>query len=468
MLRNKAGRLHTLILAFDHLLSAATCVGVLALPGMVFFPAGDVVPVRLIVVALAATLLWPFLFEILGLYRSQRRESLSHVLAQIALAALVSTAALTALAHLVTAPVAPVFPALVSAAQLVTLGSLRIAIFTGLRLARRHGRNYRNVLIVGSGPRARQARAMIERHPEWGLRLLGFADDRDTPVDPALDGVKVYKLSELPQLVGEEVIDEVLIACPRSMLASLDPVVRVCAAVGVPLTLVSDLFGDILPRPQTSRFGDLPTLSFAVVDHSHVMLWLKRGLDIVVSSSVLLLTAPLLVGAAVVIKATSPGPVLFEQMRCGLHGRRFRMLKLRTMHQGAEAQRKDLEHLNEATGPVFKIRHDPRITPVGRILRRWSLDELPQLWNVLRGDMSLVGPRPPLPAEVAQYETFQRRRLSMRPGLTCLWQVNGRSEIGFDEWVEMDLQYIDAWSLSQDLKILVRTVPAVFRGTGAA
>jgi exopolysaccharide biosynthesis polyprenyl glycosylphosphotransferase len=193
----------------------------------------------------------------------------------------------------------------------------------------------------------------------------------------------------------------------------------------------------------------------------------KRAIDLTVAGTLLVLAAPALAVAGALIKLTSPGPVLFRQVRCGLYGRPFHMLKLRTMHQDAEQRRKDLEHLNEATGPVFKIRNDPRVTTVGRFLRRWSIDELPQLLNVIRGDMSLVGPRPPIPAEVAQYETFQRRRLSMRPGLTCLWQVNGRSDIGFERWVELDLEYIDAWSLGHDFKILARTVPAVLRGKGA-
>jgi exopolysaccharide biosynthesis polyprenyl glycosylphosphotransferase len=205
-----------------------------------------------------------------------------------------------------------------------------------------------------------------------------------------------------------------------------------------------------------------------VVHHSALPLAVKRGLDLLVGCLLLALALPVLALAALAIKATSPGPVLFPQLRCGLNSRRFLMLKLRTMYADAEERKRELQHLNEVSGPVFKIRNDPRITPVGRFLRRYSIDELPQLWNVIRGDMSLVGPRPPIPAEVAQYETFERRRLSMRPGLTCLWQVNGRNEIEFDEWVQLDLQYIDDWSLTQDLRILAQTVPAVLRGTGAS
>ncbi len=186
-----------------------------------------------------------------------------------------------------------------------------------------------------------------------------------------------------------------------------------------------------------------------------------------VGASVLLVaTAPLIGVAMLLIRTTSPGGSLYRQPRCGLNGRRFEFLKLRTMYVNADEMRGELLHLNEMDGPVFKIGDDPRITSVGRVLRRWSIDELPQFWNVLRGDMSLVGPRPPLPDEVEQYATFERRRLSMRPGITCLWQVTGRNQIGFADWVKLDVQYIDSWSLSLDLEIMLRTIPVVLRGTG--
>ena len=164
--------------------------------------------------------------------------------------------------------------------------------------------------------------------------------------------------------------------------------------------------------------------------------------------------------------ATSPGPVFFEQVRCGKRGRPFGMYKLRSMTVDAEEKKAELMDQNEMDGPVFKMKHDPRITPVGRFIRRWSIDEIPQFWNVLRGDMSLVGPRPPVPMEVVEYATFQRRRLSMRPGITCLWQVSGRNEIGFEDWVRMDLEYIDTWSVLSDVKILLRTIPATLSGSG--
>jgi lipopolysaccharide/colanic/teichoic acid biosynthesis glycosyltransferase len=194
----------------------------------------------------------------------------------------------------------------------------------------------------------------------------------------------------------------------------------------------------------------------------------KRACDIVTAAVALALSSPIIAAAAVAIRATSRGPVFFHQTRCGLHGRPFQMIKLRTMVVDAEEQKQALAGDNECDGPVFKMKHDPRVTPVGRFLRRWSIDELPQIWNVLVGDMSIVGPRPPVPAEVALYETFERRRLSMRPGITCTWQVEGRNEIGFADWVKLDVEYIDGWSISRDIEIMLRTVPAVLSGRGAS
>jgi exopolysaccharide biosynthesis polyprenyl glycosylphosphotransferase len=334
-------------------------------------------------------------------------------------------------------------------------------------MLRRRERSPRNLLLVGTGPRAASIYEDIQRHPERGFCVIGFVDDADAPFDPSIPQGMVHKFIDTPDLLRENVIDEVIIACPRSLLAEIAPVVTYCRSVGIPVTMPTDLFGDYLPPPRVTRFGSRVALSFAPVHHSRSMLLVKRGIDIVGAGIGLMLAAPLLALAAVAIKLSSPGPVLFRQSRAGLHGRPFDMLKLRTMYRDAEERQWDLLHLNEMDGPVFKIREDPRITTVGRLLRLYSVDELPQLWNVLTGDMSLVGPRPPIPAEVAQYQSSERRRLSMRPGLTCLWQISGRNTVGFADWVKLDLEYIDKWSLTADLKILVKTVPTVLRGTGS-
>jgi exopolysaccharide biosynthesis polyprenyl glycosylphosphotransferase len=212
----------------------------------------------------------------------------------------------------------------------------------------------------------------------------------------------------------------------------------------------------------------MPILTYSTTPTNVLQLFAKRAIDVVVSVSLLVIALPVILAIAAAIKVSSGGAVLFRQTRCGLNGRIFTLYKFRTMVEGAEERRRELQHLNEMNGPVFKVRADPRVTVFGRFLRKFSLDELPQLWNVLRGDMSLVGPRPPIPEEVAQYQRWQRRRLSMKPGLTCLWQISGRNELDFDRWMELDLEYIDSWSPMLDLKILVKTIPVVLSGRGAS
>ena len=477
MLRDQAGRLFRANIALDGVLAAAAFVVAISFPISGLEIESEARAVRLVVLAFAGSLVWPIVLDRLGAYMSQRRSSLAHVLSRVCLAGALAVAGIAASAVALQIPDAGRLALVCGAAQVLVIGASRIVLFTALRTLRRRGRNTRNVLVVGSGPRARQATDVIDEHPEWGLRVIGFVDEGDFPFDPQLlratlgrrDEPRVHKILDAANLFREKVIDEVVVACPRSMLASIAPVISICAALGVPVTLLSDLFSDILqPPPHAMRFGPHPALSFSVVHHDLAQVRIKRAIDAIGAAVCLAISAPVLIAAAMAIRVTSSGPVLFRQQRCGLYGRRFTMLKLRTMHADAEACRSDLEQLNEMDGPVFKIQNDPRITPVGHFLRRYSLDEIPQLWNVLLGDMSLVGPRPPIPDEVDQYHVLQRRRLSMRPGLTCLWQVAGRNEIGFEDWVRLDLEYIDNWSLALDCQILLRTVPAVLRGTGAS
>jgi exopolysaccharide biosynthesis polyprenyl glycosylphosphotransferase len=411
---------------------------------------------------------WPLSVALLGFEASQRRRDFAEILPGLVGAGLACTVILAAAAFVLSAPVAPSRPLVFGACQFVALTLLRLVILGGLGEIRRRGRNFRNVVIVGSGPRAHEIQQSIATHPTWGLRIIGFVDDYEfldddlEPIDP------LHKLADLPGLFRDNVIDEVIVAYPRSLLASLGPVVDACSLAGVPMTIPSDLFGDYMPPPRVSYLGSLAGLTFAPVHHSRFKLGVKRACDIVTAAVALALSSPIIAAAAVAIRATSRGPVFFHQTRCGLHGRPFQMIKLRTMVVDAEEQKQALAGYNECDGPVFKMKHDPRVTPVGRFLRRWSIDELPQIWNVLVGDMSIVGPRPPVPAEVALYETFERRRLSMRPGITCTWQVEGRNEIGFADWVKLDVEYIDGWSISRDIEIMLRTVPAVLSGRGAS
>jgi exopolysaccharide biosynthesis polyprenyl glycosylphosphotransferase len=228
-----------------------------------------------------------------------------------------------------------------------------------------------------------------------------------------------------------------------------------------------DLFPAKVSNVSMEFLENVPLLTFSTTPDRAFALFVKRVMDIVLSAFLLTILFPFMAVIGVLIKLTSSGPILYKQVRCGLYGRRFVLYKFRSMNEGAEDVLWEIKHLNEMDGPVFKMRNDPRVTPLGRFLRKSSIDELPQFWNVLRGDMSLVGPRAPLPEEVKEYSRWQRRRLSVKPGITCLWQVSGRNEIDFHEWMKLDLHYIDNWSLLLDLKILVRTFPVVLLCRGA-
>jgi exopolysaccharide biosynthesis polyprenyl glycosylphosphotransferase len=298
--------------------------------------------------------------------------------------------------------------------------------------------------------------------------VVGFVDaDDHRPAAESHAGL-LGPLEQVESILMHRAVDEVLIALPiKSHYAEIQAVLESCERVGVPARYLADLFEPIKGRAMDD--GGRPSLLMRPRSPEGWRLLAKRTIDVVGSSLVLLIASPVLLIAAVAIKLTSPGPVLFAQERYGHSRRRFRMYKLRTMVAEAEQLQVALESLNEASGPVFKIREDPRITPVGRLLRRTSIDELPQLMNVVLGNMSLVGPRPLPLRDVHRFEEpALMRRFSVRPGVTCLWQIGGRSTIGFDDWVRLDLEYIDTWSLRLDLLILLRTIPAVIRGTGAS
>lgn len=348
------------------------------------------------------------------------------------------------------------------------LGAGKAGLHAALRRSAAGERAGRAVLIVGTGPEAVEIRRRIEAHPEQGLRVVGHlrAAEESTEADPAAAPV-LGLLDDLKKIVESQVVDDVVFAVPFHQMLACARQVAWCEEIGVSAHLKADFVQTLVARTYPTDLDGIPMLTVAATPQDAVSLLVKRALDVVVSAWCLLLLSPVMIVCAILVRLTSAGPAFFRQDRVGLNGRIFTLLKFRSMYRDAERRRAELEPLNEASGPVFKIRRDPRITPVGRVLRRFSLDELPQLWNVLRGDMSLVGPRPPIPDEVKRYERWQRRRLSMKPGITCLWQVSGRSRLGFDEWMRLDLAYIDNWSLALDLKILLRTVPAVLLARGA-
>lgn len=337
------------------------------------------------------------------------------------------------------------------------------------RWVRLRGYNYRTVLIAGTNETARKIAATIGDHPYWGYRVLGFvSESQDDSLGPIDESLVLGRVDEIADIVEGHVVDEVIFALHRQEPNQLENLLLQLEEQGVRTRLALDLFPHARARVQVGTLEELPLLTYSTAPSSEIQLLFKRLIDIGISMVVLALALPAMLVIAGSIKLAQGGTVFYRQTRCGLNGRRFTLLKFRTMVEGADRQQRELDHLNEMNGPVFKMRRDPRVTRLGRWLRRFSLDELPQLWNVLRGDMSLVGPRPPVPQEVSSYERWQRRRLSMRPGLTCLWQIQGRNEVDFDRWMELDLEYIDNWTPLLDIKILAKTIPVVLTGRGAS
>ncbi|HTQ96980.1 MAG TPA: sugar transferase [Candidatus Acidoferrum sp.] len=416
---------------------------------------------------------WHVIFSAFGLYGSRRLGDRK----EEAVVALKATSAGALVLGFVAAffRVSMITPAFIAAFWIVATSTIilsRLALREFLRRARIHGRNLRHLLIIGTNPRAVEFASAIECRPELGYQLVGFVDQEWTG-NRALGGNGnsiVTDLEHFPEFLRERVIDEVAIALPmKSFYSQAARIVAQCQEHGVIVRLLANIFDIQRGSVNNSQFGGMAVATFSPHSSEGWPMACKRLLDIGVSSLLLLLLAPVCVIVAVLIKLDSAGPVFFVQDRVGLNKRRFRMYKFRTMTVDAEKKQSELESLNEADGPVFKIKNDPRITRLGKILRKTSIDELPQLLNVLKGDMSLVGPRPlPIRDFLGFDQDWVRRRFSVRPGITCLWQVNGRSSVSFREWMELDLHYIDHWSFWLDVKVIAKTIPAVLRGVGAA
>ena len=325
------------------------------------------------------------------------------------------------------------------------------------------------VLVVGLGERARKLGEALEASARYGIRLVGFLSDGPEPAPSTIDleaSYKVYPLSELTALLSRHIIDEILFAVESERLAELEEVFLLCDEEGVRTRVAVDFFPHVNSTVYLERLGRVPLLTFSATPHDEIRLMIKRLMDVVAAAAGLVVLFPVMVAVGLLVRLTSPGPAIFRQQRCGLNGRRFMLLKFRSMRQDAEELKAGLQHLSTRQ-TAFKLRDDPRLTPAGRVLRKFSIDEWPQLWNVFRGDMSLVGPRPAVPEEVERYQRWQRRRLRMRPGLTCLWALAGRDTVDFETWMRLDMQYIDTWSLGLDWKILLETIPRVIIGKGA-
>jgi exopolysaccharide biosynthesis polyprenyl glycosylphosphotransferase len=413
---------------------------------------------------------WQACLVACGAYESPREEHLTAAaLGRVALGCTIGSVGafifpLISKTRSLTPELMPVFWGLVTVA---TLGA-RWGGWAAAR-TRRARSGVRRVVFVGSGPRAAAMWGAMCRDPLRRYELVSLFDVGTAPRHQAFADRPVEPLAALERSLMHLVVDQVIIALPvRSCYSEIEDAIRMCERSGVQSRIPADVFGPSLGYSRLEGAGGTAVVAMHVVQGGWRVL-VKRAIDFVGALAGLVVLSPALVVIAIAVKLSSPGPALFGQERYGLQKRRFRMLKYRTMVVEAEQRQAELEARNEASGPVFKIKDYPRVTPVGRFLRRTSLDELPQLWNVLRGEMSLVGPRPLPLRDVGRFEEpWLMRRFSVRPGITGLWQVSGRSALGFDAWIRLDLAYIDEWSLGLDARILVQTVPAVLKGTGAA
>jgi exopolysaccharide biosynthesis polyprenyl glycosylphosphotransferase len=361
------------------------------------------------------------------------------------------------------------FLTLIAAYSWVFLCLFRLTAGSLVGVVRREFGGPHFVMIVGLGERARKLAEELERSAQYGIRLLGFLAERPSPGETVRlsSEYAVFPITDLPQLLRRQVIDEIVFAVGSERLAELEEVFLLCDEEGVRTRVAVDFFPHVNSKVHLDELGSTPLLTFSAAPHDEIRLLVKRVMDIVLAALGIIVLLPFMVIIALLVRATSRGPAIFRQERCGLNGRKFTFYKFRSMCYNAEELRPAVEHLSQRD-TALKIPNDPRLTPIGRYLRKFSIDEWPQLWNILRGDMSLVGPRPAVPNEVDQYKQWQRRRLRMRPGLTCLWALAGRDQLDFETWMRMDMQYIDNWSLGLDWKILLLTIPRVLTGNGAS
>lgn len=406
---------------------------------------------------------WVAVLAFHGLYRPRARWSIRSEAADLARATLVMALLSIGVLFLFKVPdVSRLFLLLLFPTQFALALTTRAALRVGFRWLRGRGYNTRFVVLVGAGPRGQAFATKLGEHPELGLRIAGFVDDEDFALPP--DWKLLGRLEDLPTILHERVVDEVVICLPFSQWHLVDAIARISEEEGKIVRVPMDVLDHAFAAGKVEELDGVPVFSIVSGPDRTLALAVKRVVDVVGAVLGLIVLSPLFGVIAVMVRREDGGPVLFRQRRVGLHGRPFEVVKFRSMVPGAEGHRAGLAAHNEVNGPAFKITADPRVTRTGQWLRRLSLDELPQLWNVLRGEMSLVGPRPPLPQEVAAYDVWHRRRLSMKPGMTGLWQVRSRREPEFDRWVSADLEYIDRWSLWLDFTILARTIPAALEG----
>ncbi len=464
MLRRHAVGFRTLLMLADAAL-AFVLLGVMSFArfGEAWLSTWEAVLLEPAAFAAAYAAGWVVVLWLHGLYRPRARWTIRSEGLAIARSVVVMAMVTLSLLFVFRLPdVSRSFLVLFFPAQwLLTIASRLLMRWTFERL-RARGYNLRFVLIVGTGARAQAFAAQLEDHRELGLNIRGFVDD--DPRDLPRGWKYLGPLENIETYLYDDVIDEVAICLPFTEMERINAIAHLCEEVGKIVRLPVDMLDRAFAAGRIEDLDGTPVYSLVSGPDRVAAFVVKRAIDVVVSATATVVLSPILLGIAIVVRMREGSPILFRQERVGLHGRRFEVVKFRTMTLDAEARLPELRDQSEVAGAAFKLTNDPRVTPTGRWLRRTSLDELPQLWNVLRGEMSLVGPRPALPREVEGYDLWHRRRLSMKPGITGLWQVSARRSPDFNQWAELDLKYIDRWSLWLDFKILARTVPAAFEG----
>ena len=429
------------------------------------------------VILLMVIIIWYVTFQLFNLYDSYRKQPFSQVFWNMAKAVSAGMFVLMLCMYLIKiTDVSRIMMGIFFLLDIALLGLSKGLVYRILVHYRKKGFNFRNILMVGSKERARDFISAIEEQLGLGFRVMGCLElDQGDIGKDVKNGIKVIDtIDNLREILREQVVDELIFAMPLNKIDNADQCIAAAEEIGVPVRIVPDwqihklIYNPGIASIQFEEFLGIPTMTLATTSQKHGDLLIKSAFDYIFAGMTMVLLMPLFLLISCAIKLSSKGPIFYKQERSGLNGRKFMVYKFRTMVANAEERRHELDKLNEADGPVFKIKKDPRIIPfVGTLLRKASLDELSQLINVLKGEMSLVGPRPPIPAEVEKYDAWQRRRLSMKPGLTCLWQITPkRNKMRFEEWMDLDLRYIDNWSLGLDFGILLKTAWVVLKGAG--
>jgi len=420
---------------------------------------------------IAFAIIWVIILTKLGAYTYQRFTSLRREIKLVVKTSLIGTLIVFAADFILRFEYIPrTYIGIFFVMNFLSLTIEKIILFKVAKKIRERGEDRKKILVVGTGLRVKAFIETVERNIGWGLDVIGLVAEDWLMSGRELYGKKIFGTTkEIEEILHGNQVDEVIICASGNELSRIEfeEVFEICEREGVQIRIHSDFLGKLTKKVTVDHVYGLSIISFLTTPHNEWALYLKRLIDILVSGILLIILLPVFLVIAIVVKLLSEGPVLYEWNVMGFNKKPFRSWKFRTMIVDADAQKEMLMSQNEMRGPVFKIKKDLRITRVGKFLRKFSLDELPQLWSVLKGDMSLVGPRPAFPNELARYDSWHRRKLSIKPGITCLWQITGRNKINdFDEWVRLDLQYVDNWSLWLDLKILFKTIGVALAGTG--